>query len=126
MREPSLIFASGAFRITEGTDSFMHGNPRRRLTTGDIQVCILLMSRSLLTLIWVQFATIQYSNSESQIMNMLSTVLDDDDIPKGPNDYLLNVLVIDPANIIMITLMAVLGSTYGTLNAKIQNLVTLF
>ncbi|KAK0240534.1 hypothetical protein EDD85DRAFT_825640 [Armillaria nabsnona] len=65
MREPSPMFASGAFHITEGTDSFMHGNPRRRLTTGDIQ-----------------FAAIQYSDSESQILNMLSTVLDDDDIAK--------------------------------------------
>ncbi|KAK0445461.1 hypothetical protein EV421DRAFT_321544 [Armillaria borealis] len=70
MREPTPMFASGAFRITEGTDSFMHANLRRRLTTGDIQ-----------------FATIdpdQYSDSESQILNMLSTVLDDDDIPKRP------------------------------------------
>ncbi|PBK96432.1 hypothetical protein ARMGADRAFT_1138613 [Armillaria gallica] len=66
MHEPSPMFASGDFRITEGTDSFMHGNPRR-LTTGDIQ-----------------FATIQYSDSESQILNMLSTVLDDDGIPKRP------------------------------------------
>ncbi|PBK77722.1 hypothetical protein ARMSODRAFT_1010359 [Armillaria solidipes] len=70
MREPTPMFASGAFRITEGTDSFMHANLRRRLTTGDIQ-----------------FATIdpdQYSDSESQILNVLSTVLDDDAIPKRP------------------------------------------
>ncbi|KAK0197511.1 hypothetical protein F5146DRAFT_1015629 [Armillaria mellea] len=66
MREPTPMFASGAFRITEGTDSFMHANLRGLSTTGDIQ-----------------FATIdpeQYSDSESQILNTLSSVLDDDDI----------------------------------------------
>ncbi|KAK0228171.1 hypothetical protein IW262DRAFT_583370 [Armillaria fumosa] len=70
MREPTPMFASGAFRIAEGTDSFMHANIRRLSTTGDIQ-----------------FATIdadQYSDSESQILNILSTVLDDNDIHKRP------------------------------------------
>ncbi|KAK0502868.1 hypothetical protein EDD18DRAFT_609651 [Armillaria luteobubalina] len=70
MREPTPMFASGAFRITEGTDPFSHANFRRFSTNGDIQ-----------------FATIdadQYSDSESQILNILSTTLDDDDIPKRP------------------------------------------